>query len=446
MSRPQQSKFLGLMLLVVMSTGLLPESVYAAEANNEASSLEPPGESGSGRQVGSVSRIQGQTTTTTLPPSKNSAPPANAPTKPNYAAVAYAKQKNVSMEVAARRLEELQALTKYADEQRGLPGYAGFKIIETPDGPRGQMAKTSLTNEDFDQDGKIQVFASSVAEADFLELSTTLTALAQESGIFDASAVTVDPFSGELTVWRQSTDRSAAPTSMALLEKDKAAVSAPYLREIFAKSDSRISPSAEVKVRIVPDNEPVRGGQKAVRNVDGLPECTTAFGMIWQGQGGYLTAGHCSGSSNWSINGNNVITYYDRIVGGYQDRVIMRANGASWLVQTGAGFEDMAAQPTHIYSGGYYCSYSRKQYGQRCDTVTSQNVPVNVFGQTVFVTEGGFNHKCVGGDSGGPVWQPGFTSASIPAGTIEAGNQGNADRCAFLALDDQMIGSGFTLL
>lgn len=62
----------------------------------------------------------------------------------------------------------------------------------------------------------------------------------------------------------------------------------------------------------------------------------------------------------------------------------MEAGGASWLVFNGTQDEDMAAVPTHIYQGGFYCMYSRRKYGRNCGTVTGFNVPVNDSGITTF--------------------------------------------------------------
>jgi hypothetical protein len=122
----------------------------------------------------------------------------------------------------------------------------------------------------------------------------------------------------------------------------------------------------------------------------------------------------------------------------------MEANGASWLVYNGIFEEDMAAYPTHIYDGSFYCMYSRRKYGQNCGTINGVNFPVTDSGVTTYTTRGGPSQKCIPGDSGGPVWQPRSGMESIPAGLVEA--KDDTDQCYFTALDDDLSNSGFRLL
>lgn len=361
----------------------------------------------------------------------------------DYAVQAYAQEKGVSHAVAAERLVDLGRLTAYANERRRGRDFSAFRVVDTPSGPEGQLASTTVAGESFDETNSVRLFPARIPEAEFPQLSAALVEKARASGIADVSSVTIDPFTGDLTVWKRVGAQGPG-------------IDTPELMRELRQVEPRLREASKVTVRSEPTSRPVMGGQKAVRNTSFLwfwsqqvAECTTAFGLYWAGgpASGYLTAGHCEGNSGWSVNGNSVTTYYDRTVGGYKDRVVLRANGASWWVWNGQRYEDMAAWATHIYNGAFYCMLSRRQYGQQCGSITAVNVSITGPEGQVWASRGSTNQKGIRGDSGGPVWQPyaGAGSESVPAGTVEAADF-NGDRAYFLALDDQLAGTGWVLL
>lgn len=186
-------------------------------------------------------------------------------------------------------------------------------------------------------------------------------------------------------------------------------------------------------------------------------ECTTAFGA-WSSAGGGtwadLTAGHCylASGGGWTVWPSGSVQSYNAVsAGGYQDRVFMESPQVSYWTWTGSGtgWQDMSSNPGHIYNGAYYCHFSREQYGRRCGNIQGVNhvVTDSSLGITVFTTRGNAAQGmlCTSGDSGGPVFQPRLYAEYWVSGTIEAGNL-TTDECRYLALDDQMAGSGFSLL
>lgn len=190
--------------------------------------------------------------------------------------------------------------------------------------------------------------SSAIPENDAPNVSAKLTEKARASGIGDALATAVDAFTGDVTIWRQASSQQSQPTPA-----DAA------LKKQLRQAEPRVKENASVTIRVAENAAPVKGGQRAIRNTSfwyfwhqTVAECTTAFGMAYQDQAGlhtgYLTAGHWPKNSGWSVNGNGVRTYWDRAVGGYVDRVIFEANGASWLVWNGIFNEDMESYPTHI--------------------------------------------------------------------------------------------------
>lgn len=95
--------------------------------------------------------IPAETTQTTVPGTTQNTGGAD------YATAAYAKEKGVSEEVARKRLNQLSELTAYADTQRRKPDYAGFRIVEAPNGPEGQLATTSVKSPSFDEAHKMRL-------------------------------------------------------------------------------------------------------------------------------------------------------------------------------------------------------------------------------------------------------------------------------------------------
>jgi hypothetical protein len=381
---------------------------------------------------------------------------------PNPAIQQFAKEKGVSTEVAANQIEKQLELTQFADMERSKKGFAGFRIVDTSDGPRGQLAKTS--SEPTTRRRKdVDFFDSPYDEKSLLDVDRRLTAALLNAGVSNVQAVSFDVFESKYVVWKTavpldpSGERTANPT---VAEAEWAVISNAELNAGTALGPNR-SAANSVRDDLAPQAKPVMGGRTMSLNGTYFffsytaAECTSSFGLYnpGSGLGAYMTAGHCVGCSNWTANGNPVISCYASAYGGYIDRVFFQANGANWVVFNGNVFEDMASQPTHVYQGAFYCSYSRKQYGQQCGTISAVNIPitnyVNGFGfQTVWTTRGSSNMRCAGGDSGGPLWQPRSYQESIPAGTIEAGlnDPAHFEECLFLALDDQLRYTGWVLL
>jgi len=398
--------------------------------------------------AGGASRSTGDSTVTTVPP-VTTRPPADSAPNANYAAVAYAKEKGVSIADAGQRLNQLGELTAYANDRRKSADFAGFRIVDTPGGPEGQLAATSVTTSSFDQTRNIRLFPSRISERDARNLAPALAATAQVSGVGDAVAATIDPFSDNVTIWRKPTTEpaNAAP---------QADVNASGLRDALHQVEPQISTTTNITVQVEPGDALAHGGQKETRSNAfffyhyTISECTSGFGVGYSDargfHPGYFTAGHCAGDNDWTVAGNGVRTYWDRLRSAYTDRVIMEANGASYFTYNGVYDEDMASYPTHIYPGSFYCSYSRGMYGQRCGTITEVNVPITDSGITTYTTRGSASQQCVPGDSGGPVWQPrGPGVESIPAGLVE-GQAYTNDQCLYTALDDDLYNTGFRLL
>lgn len=359
---------------------------------------------------------------------------------------AYAREKNVSIEKATTDLQTMRQLSASADARRSDPSYSGFRVVETPSGLEGQLALTSQDSPAFDAERSLRLVPSPIPEREHSDVAAKLTNIAKQRGVPDASTVTIDPFSGHVTIWRRppvQDNRTTAHQS-----------ASPELRRDLSQVDPRLPSDLSASIELEPTSRQVEGGRPAYRNQSFLwyfnttiSQCTTGFGVAdyAYGDSGYLTAGHCSGYSGWQINGYNVNWYVFRSVGGYQDRVYMVAGGAVWWVYNGSFYEDMASYPTHIYQGVYYCSYSRLGSGLQCGTISQVNVPVTGPNGTVYTSKGGSSQWCVPGDSGGPVWQPGWYE-SAPAGLVDATIPDEGYRCLFVALDDQLAGTSLSLL
>lgn len=182
------------------------------------------------------------------------------------------------------------------------------------------------------------------------------------------------------------------------------------------------------------------------------PELRHSFGLYWNGVGGFLSAEHCRWLPNgttfggWTVNGHSVNTRYDSKLQGYQDRAILHTSGEAPTYWTwdGLNWQDMAGSAGHIMQGVYYCQTSKWHYGQSCSTITAVNQAVSApNGQTLFTSRTGTS-LCGPGDSGGPVWQPQSSSPSLPSGTVEVKYAGG--NCGYMSLDDQLSGTGWSLL
>lgn len=156
---------------------------------------------------------------------------------------------------------------------------------------------------------------------------------------------------------------------------------------------------------------------------------------------GYLSAGHCTSSGTFSINGNTSIAELDRAVGGYLDRVVYEAAGASWLVQiTRTRHVDMAVTGNHhIFLGVWYNHWGQGSTANRGGTITAVNVPGGSPTRWMSISTA----NCQSGDSGGPVYR--FESRQrVPKGVISAFSLVNND-CAYVSLGDQLAGTSWTL-
>lgn len=369
---------------------------------------------------------------------------------PNSEAIAsYAREKDVDNTTAALWLDRLAALTEQANEIRATDRrFSMFKIEDGPDGHRGKLALTEARDLSVRELANIDIVDAVIAERDFLELSARLTEAAHEAGVTDATAVTYDPFEQTITVWR------AGDWSRVDGAPDPADVTSG-LADALKIQDPRVAGLTVEAHFEAPSQLNVHNGLKLSTSSSfwfltfSRNECTSSFGLYYGGHGGQLTAGHCTGGGWKSNDVFNITTYWDRSRGGYKDRVVMEPNtSVSYWTYTGTTYEDMdSSDPTHIYQGAYYCEYARKNYGQRCDYIEAVNVPITDAnsGITVWTTRGSITMQCSPGDSGGPVWQPRSNLPSRPAGTIEGGYSWN-DQCLYLALDDQMAGTGWVLL
>lgn len=210
----------------------------------------------------------------------------------NHAVVAYAKQKNVSATRAAAELRLMHNMTSFADSHRADADFAGFRVIETPNGIEGQLATTSHGLQGFDSTRNVRTLPAAVSESERLSLFSELAAVARANGVPDASAVTVDPFSSELTVWR----RPQLPERSGPMPAEEA------LRLSLLRSEPKLAADSTVTVRIEPTSRPATGGQAALRSSNFLwffnlknNQCTTGFGIINytfpSSTRGYLTAG-----------------------------------------------------------------------------------------------------------------------------------------------------------
>lgn len=352
----------------------------------------------------------------------------------------YAAQHSLTFAEATNELQSITRLTQYADSMRGAVGYAGFKVERTTDGVEGVLAMVETAGVSLPTDLSIRVVSAKVAEADHKTFGRDLVDdLVSE--VPNVAAVTYDPFSDQVTVWR---DEGVEPASQRVLLANRVRAS---LGSDFATTsivfDNVVSASL------------ARGGERLQEDDGGL--CTTGFGVSkWIGgwKYGYTTAGHCEALNGpgWDVlhSGNTypVQNYYDQRIGWYWDREFYEAGGASWLTRVASStYQDMSSSPTHLYQGAFYCHYGSRSNDQDCDTLVGVNLVFTQGPWTFYLFVPGPAATCTTGDSGGPVWQPNFPQISIPAGIIEAGTTWPAETdCWYLALDDQLGGTGWNML
>ena len=362
-------------------------------------------------------------------------------------ATEYASNNGLTLDEAARELIGMADMTALADEARKTnPAYAGFRITGHGEKLVGELALAdeAVVDGQVDADTGFVLKRSRVAESEFVAMSAELTSAATSSGLSNVTAVTYDVFEDRLILW---TDEQIPTTNK------QATVPTGFGSQL---ADGAFSALADLPLtwESSRDSRQNHGGLKLISPAswNWLPwvssnQCTTGFGAQYNGHNSELTAGHCAGN-NWQedppwTSAVPVTFYWDRSVGGYQDRVFMENPLASYWTYTGSGtgWQDMSSARGHIYQGAYYCHYSRTTYGRRCSVIQGVNFPI----QGVFTTYGQLGlSQCAKGDSGGPVFQPQLFAPYLPSGLIE-GQTGNGI-CAYTALDDQFAGTGFHLL
>jgi hypothetical protein len=186
-----------------------------------------------------------------------------------------------------------------------------------------------------------------------------------------------------------------------------------------------------------------RGGQWAAHTTT-AEYCTTSFG-IWTGQPSYLMAGHCGNPTpSFVINGNFSSGWANRRFDSYWDRQAIFAGGAQyWTRISPTLVVDMDSTVGHIYLNDTVCRYGKTSNNLMCGTITSVNQGVDMWnGNIVLATMTGWA-TCFGGDSGGPAWLP--TVGRSPVGLV-SGSAYSGAYCMYVALDDQLAGTGWSLL
>lgn len=323
---------------------------------------------------------------------------------------------------------------------RDLPEFAGFKLETSGDQVTGVLALTDTSVVTVPQGVPVSVVEARMPRDAIPAFSEQHTIRLEAHGVHDVVAVTYEPFNDEVIVWL---DNAGDET----LEASRPRVETALTSTLSPKLDGAI-----IRIERAPGLSLNYGGRKVNRLLD-WRYCTTAFGTKKTISGveryGYLTAQHCRlayGGNTWRVllpTGSAVITdYHNASYGGYRDRVIMEGPGVSHLTNTGQmGIQNMGKVAAHIFLGQWVCHYGWASNWARCGFIVQINVPVTAHGATVFVSQNQDGVYCQGGDSGGPVWRPG--SPAVPTGTIEAGAPFHG--CGYLALDDQLAGSGWTL-
>ena len=258
----------------------------------------------------------------------------------------------------------------------------------------------------------------------------TATVAAQERLAESYLGTSYDAFQNIVTVF-------ATPGSAAARE-----AATPITAAVSAAGLSS-TPSVEIDTTNVGSG--VRGGQYADhRQTDEW--CTTGFG-IWTGnRTSYLIAGHCGiPTPNFSINGNTQTSFSGRVFTEYLDRQAINAPGATWMVRISPTIEvDMEATAGHIFLNEIVCRFGQTSQDLDCGTVSAVNAPVAQSNGTFVHASVVDATVCRGGDSGGPVWIT-FGGTRWPKGLV-SGKTFDNGRCMLVALDDQLVGTGWSLL
>ncbi len=362
---------------------------------------------------------------------------------------AYMAEKGVSFDEAVAQLQEMAELTGFADTVRAKDGYAGFKIETTAAGVSGVLALTPGARVRVPAGLDVTTAPARLAERDLPAFSDSMRSQLEAAGVQHVVAVTYDPFEDEVVVWRADVPAASLDARSAV-----AAQTRSLLGPEFARTPVRFATATMTDASWGGQDEEKYGHFLWFHWESG--HCTSGFGVsklisgVWKY--GYLTAGHCRelGGTGWKVlrgpNTYTVVGYHNKTLGGYKDRVVFEAGGASYLVKVSpASNQDMVSTPTHLYQGSFYCHYGSNSNDQDCSTLNAVNVPGSYAGYSFWFFEAGTAATCIKGDSGGPVWQPNYPYSSIPAGLIEASYQDN-DQCLYLSLDDNLAGSGWALL
>lgn len=353
----------------------------------------------------------------------------------------YAAEVGVSLSTAWRMLLKQNELSEYAMTVRDLPEFAGFKLETFGEQITGMLALTDTSVVIVPKGVPVSVVEARMPREAIPAFSEQQTVRLEAHGVRDVVAVTYEPFNDEVIVWLDSESDETLGARQSQLETALASTLDPELLD------------ALIRLERVPELSLNYGGRKVNRLVQSWKHCTTAFGVgkviNLELRFGFLTAEHCRkelGPNTWRVllpSGSAVITgYHNASFGGYRDRVIMEGPGVSPLTNTGQmGIQNMGKVPAHIFLGQWVCHYGWASNWARCGWIAAINVPVVTDHGTVFVSQNMDGIYCQAGDSGGPVWRPG--SPAIPTGTIEAGVPFQG--CGYLALDDQLAGSGWLL-
>ncbi len=340
--------------------------------------------------------------------------------------------------------------------KNSLANYSGFRLRSTPDGPRGVLAIAGAPPRM--DNPKIEIVKSRLSAVDLSKLHTASSKIPPfRDGVVIGNvrlqAVSYDPFDDNFITHYLSINDSAK-------NGVRPGTPSENIRSIARSlaAEAGLKEGEEMLERVVEGPAHLSSGGLTVTTnssffwgfyTESLSKCTTGFGVYSpQGNWDYTTAAHCQSAGVNNVNSFPIYSIHSRRFGGYQDVMMLRGNGAYWTTQTNPGvFEDMDSDIGHIFQGTYYCNYGMKTAARQCSVVASVNQPVPGQGTTIFTSKS-FTSRCRGGDSGGPVWQPAFPE-SKPAGMIDAALQLAPDGsgyCGFVALDDQLNGTGWVLL
>lgn len=105
---------------------------------------------------------------------------------------------------------------------------------------------------------------------------------------------------------------------------------------------------------------------------------------------------------------------------------------------------DMEATAGHIFLNEVVCRFGQTSQDLDCGTVSAVNAPVAQSNGTFVHASVVDATVCRGGDSGGPVWIT-FGGTRWPKGLV-SGKTFDNGRCMLVALDDQLVGTGWSLL